>query len=330
MTGGRLEVSGSVGATGLVGRRQRDGERGRESDTFTAGSPPAPNGLAEAPWSQDFTVGVDVPPGASGSVSIFLSGDTTPEGGRWRLWARSRGRIRRRRRHRGGGTAGGGDGTSGGTTDNGDENNGTTPWRTAAGGLAAVLAAAAAIAAAAVKGAEADGRELDPNKRVGYVLHLSRQEVRVSPRESAPLEATVYKVLPDGAILPAEDATVTVQPPPGVAAQPVTGATTLQTLLWQTGSVQPGAQVLFAAASAGGGATAAVSVTADEPEGKLVLEFDPPDKQTLVANGKDSVTVVGRLLSGSEDVAAGTPPRSRRGRPSSSPVTVIAGPLHGR
>ena len=76
LSGGRLEVSGTVEASGGWSAAVTvTVSAGENSKSFSAASPPAPNGLAEAPWSQSFTVGVDVPKGASGSVDILLTGE---------------------------------------------------------------------------------------------------------------------------------------------------------------------------------------------------------------------------------------------------------------
>ena len=76
LSGGRLEVSGTVEASGGWSAAVTvTVSAGENSKSFSASSPPAPNGLAEAPWSQSFTVGVDVPKGASGSVDILLTGE---------------------------------------------------------------------------------------------------------------------------------------------------------------------------------------------------------------------------------------------------------------
>lgn len=77
LSGGRLEVSGTVQASaGWAAWVSVTVSAGENSDSFAAESPSAPHGLFEAPWSQPFTVAVDVPNGASsGSFSIDLSAE---------------------------------------------------------------------------------------------------------------------------------------------------------------------------------------------------------------------------------------------------------------
>lgn len=76
VTGKRIEVSGSVGASaGWSAALSVTVSAGENSDTLSAKSPPNEHGLGPDPWSESFSVGVDVPKGASGSVSIVLSGE---------------------------------------------------------------------------------------------------------------------------------------------------------------------------------------------------------------------------------------------------------------
>ncbi len=304
LQGGRLEVSGNVIASwGYGAGVQVDVSVDGQSDTFGASWTKEGEGDA---WNQPFTVGVDIPDGAqSGSFSVSLTGDYN---------AGSRGVVVQGTftgagAGEGTGSAGGdspadgsSDGAAGGSAVSGEDGGGASPWRTVTGGLAAIAAAAAAIAGAAAKAAAAEGRELDPNKPVGYVFHLSRRKLQISGRQSAPLEATVYKVMPDGSALPAEDAVITAQPPPGVALQPGNATTQLDTLAWQTGAVQPGAQLLLTATAAQGGTSAAVEVTVEE-EAKLEVGFEPADKRVLAANGSDAVTVVGTVELAAEYLA---------------------------
>jgi hypothetical protein len=83
LSGGHLEVSGSVAATtGWTAALSVTVSAGGESKSFTAASPAPPKGLGDAPWSQSFSVGVDVPKGAaSASIGILLSGEFN-DGGR--------------------------------------------------------------------------------------------------------------------------------------------------------------------------------------------------------------------------------------------------------
>ena len=74
ITGGRLEVSGSVEAgAGWQARVTVSVSAGANTDSYSAESPPNEHGLIYDPWAESFSAGVDVPEGASGVVTIVVT-----------------------------------------------------------------------------------------------------------------------------------------------------------------------------------------------------------------------------------------------------------------
>ena len=177
---------------------------------------------------------------------------------------------------------------SGSSTGNKDE--GSTPWKTAAGGAAALAAAVAAIIGAAAKTTGQDEKERDPNKPVGYILNVSSDSLRVTPDQSQPLTATVYQVMPDGRMENAA-ANIVLTPPAGVAVDAGSGASPLSALVWQTGAVPTGAQLLVDASAAGGSYQTAVAIEG-RGEIKLNVVFEPADKRQVIVDGGDYATLV--------------------------------------
>ncbi len=179
-----------------------------------------------------------------------------------------------------------GDGSvTGGTT-----TGGGLPWQAIAGGLGAVAAAAAAMAGAAAKTSAKSKTKQDPNQPIGYILNVSSDRLSVSPEQSQTLTVTVYQVMPDGRPVPAA-ANISLTAPPGASVQPASGASPLSAVVWQTGEIAPGAQLLVQAATAGGSSQTAVTVVG-AGELRLDVTFEPADKRELIASGADHVTLV--------------------------------------
>ena len=156
--------------------------------------------------------------------------------------------------------------------------------------IGAVAAAAAAMAGAAAKTSAKTGQKRDPNQPIGYILNVSTDRLSVSPEQSQPLTVTVYQVMPDGRPVPAS-ANITLTAPPGASVQPAAGTSPLSAVVWQTGDIAPGAQVLVQAAAAGGGSQTAVAVVG-AGELRLDVAFEPAEKRELIASGADRVTLV--------------------------------------
>ncbi len=184
------------------------------------------------------------------------------------------------------------DGTSAGTGVPGPDGGGTSPWRTVTGGLAAVAAAAIALAGAAAKARTKtpDAEEPAPDQPVGYVLQLSSGQLTVSAEHSASFTAQAFKVLPDGTYRPASDAAVVLHVPPGVSVQPQTAYGTLQTTVWQSGELTPGAAITVEARASLGSTTASIPVTAAGVS-RIVTRVEPSGV-SLRTQGDDSLTLV--------------------------------------
>lgn len=89
------------------------------------------------------------------------------------------------------------------------------PWQVAAGAAAAAAAAVAIAGAAPGRKTTDDGaRPRNPDETVGYVLQVNDRSFRVAAGAPAVLEATAWRVTALGALLPAPEATVSVQVPP--------------------------------------------------------------------------------------------------------------------
>lgn len=179
-----------------------------------------------------------------------------------------------------------GDGSATGGTTTG----GGLPWQPVAGGLGAVAAAAAAMAGAAAKTSAKSKTKQDPNQPIGYILNVSSDRLSVSPEQTQPLTVTVYQVMPNGQPVPAA-ANISLTAPPGASVQPASGSSPLSAIVWQTGEIPPGAQLLVQAATAGGSSQTAVAVVGSG-ELRLDVAFEPPDKRELIASGADHVTLV--------------------------------------
>lgn len=169
---------------------------------------------------------------------------------------------------------------------------GGLPWETAGAGAAAVAAAAAAIAGAAASG-RGKKKKLDPNDHVGYVLELSTRHIDLSSAYSAEFSARAWKVLASGRVEPADDATLTLQPPPGVGVAPASGPSPLETAVWQAGDVAPGAALIVVAQAAKGSTRDQVTLTAEE-ESTLEMALEPPGR-SLKPNGRDVARVTATL-----------------------------------
>jgi len=185
--------------------------------------------------------------------------------------------------------------TDGGSTQVGGGSQsaeGGLPWETAGAAAGAVAAAAAAVAGAAASG-RGKKKKLDPKEHVGYVLELSTEHLDLSSAYSAGFSARVWKVLASGAVEPADDATVTLRPPPGVGVAPTSGPSPLEAAVWQTGDVAPGAALGVAARASKGATSAQVSLTGEQ-ESTLEVTLEPPGK-SLKPNGRDVARVVAVL-----------------------------------
>lgn len=180
---------------------------------------------------------------------------------------------------------GGGGGSTGGAAAGGG-----LPWQPIAGGLGAVAAAAAAMAGAAARTSAKSKTKQDPNQPIGYILNVSSDRLSVSAEQSQPLTVTVYQVMPNGQAVPAA-ANVSLTAPLGASVQPAAGASPLSAVVWQTGEIAPGAQLLVQATAAGGSSQAAVAVVG-AGELRLDVTFEPPEKRELIASGADRVTLV--------------------------------------
>lgn len=173
---------------------------------------------------------------------------------------------------------------------------GGLPWQTAVGGAAAVAAAAAAIAGAAAS-TRGKRKKLDPNEHVGYVLELSTKRIELTSARSDTLAARVWKVLASGAVEPADDATVTLQPPPGVGVSPSSGPSPFEASVWQTGDVAVGVSLGVTAQAAKGSTSDRVALVA-EAESALELTLQPEGRGGLKPNGRDVCHVVATLKPG--------------------------------
>jgi hypothetical protein len=173
---------------------------------------------------------------------------------------------------------------------------GKDPWRVALGGAAAVAAAAAAIAAAAASGAQRGGKRLDPKTPVGWVLGLSTNSLVVGEKQSAALQAQVYRVTADGGSSPAP-ANFSLVLPPGISANPPSAQGTLNSSVWQSGPAGPAANLTVTATTEGGSYSAGVTVHTSE-ETLLKLE---PEARDLSAVDRKPVRVRARLVLSTPD-----------------------------
>lgn len=173
---------------------------------------------------------------------------------------------------------------------------GGLPWKTAGAGAAAVAAAAAALAGAVASG-RGKKKKLDPHEHVGYVLELSTQRIELTSANSHTLSVRVWKVLASGAVEPADDATVTLRPPPGVQVSPASGGSPLEAAVWQDGEVDGGARLTVEAKAAKGATRAAVDLV-PEAASELTLTLEPEGRGAIKPNGKDVARVVATLKLG--------------------------------
>ncbi len=168
----------------------------------------------------------------------------------------------------------------------------TSPWRTVAGGAAAVAAAAVALAGAMASARTKTGaEEPPPDQPVGYILQLSGRSLQVSAEHSATFTAQAFRVLANGSYQPASDAAITLRPPAGVSVQPQTAYGTLQTIVWQTGTIAAGSAITVEAQSPLGMTTASVGVAA-AGESRIVTRIEPAGTLALRTQGDHSITLI--------------------------------------
>lgn len=187
----------------------------------------------------------------------------------------------------------------------GDGDGTSSAWRTVTGGIAAAAAAAVALAgAAASTRAKTGAEEPAPDQAVGYVLQLSTGRLTVSAEHSAALTARAFRVLPDGRMEPASDATLTLSAPAGVGVQPPSAQGSLTATVWQTGEIALGSALTIEARAALGTTTASVPVAAAGIS-RIVTRLEPAGTTALSTQGGHSATLVAAVELLGADAAEG-------------------------
>jgi hypothetical protein len=145
-------------------------------------------------------------------------------------------------------------------------------WIVIVGGLVVVAVAAVAIIARRLKNRPKKKGEQPPEQ---YILQLSKDTLKVSPKQSDSFTVTAWKVTEEGGLVPVPTAQITVTPPrniPALLIQPAAGSGSLTPAV--SLRIFPGSitGVITIIASAGGRTVSAdVKVTV---EGEADIEFD--------------------------------------------------------
>lgn len=201
-----------------------------------------------------------------------------------------------------------------------------SPWRTVFEGAAALAAAATALAGAFLSTPEGRRRaKEDPTMVVGHILRLSTRSIEVARDKQTPLEVLAYRVRANGSYEPADDAVITLTPPAGVSVAPRSGNGTLHAGVWQTGTVGRPAIMQITAAAPGGSTTQQLPVKSGDAL-DLAVTFEPAVKTSLLADDKDSVTLVARVQPEGGVWAPGTDPGAAR---ASIAFRILGGWLYG-
>jgi hypothetical protein len=149
------------------------------------------------------------------------------------------------------------------------------PWLPIAGGIAAVAIAAAAIAKGLRKKKPDDGKKKDEGP-AGYILQISPTDtIKVSTKKGGSFTVTAWKVDENGGISRANNASISLVPPPGVPGMSVVpvsgmGSVNVSVSIDKPASVNS-AKIQVNASAGGAGISAFVTVNF---EAETEIEFD--------------------------------------------------------
>ena len=201
-----------------------------------------------------------------------------------------------------------------------------SPWRTVFEGAAALAAAATALVGAFLSTPEGRRRaKEDPTMVVGHILRLSTRSIDVTRDKQTPLEVLAYRVRANGSYELADDAVITLTPPAGVSAAPQSGSGTLNAGVWQTGTVGRPAIMQISAAASTGSTTQQLPVKSGDAL-ELIVTFEPATKTSLLADDKDSTTLIARVQPEGGAWAPGSDPSAAR---ASIAFRILGGWLYG-